>query len=213
MGPSGTLSPMVNLLGGRARIDDLVCLEAEPRGRVEARLAQLVELVAGDRSEDLRAALDSLEGELEELASAPSRVSALALLEAIDGIRRGACDGTLSTVDAAAAVRRADLLAGGDYVAHRPGRSLSTGEAEIASRGYYDVEDRPPIASWIAVLAPATGPSRDDEIVIVAWIPPGEVARARAGCRACPSGALGLLIDLAPEALHQLRTLEQRLSA
>ena len=200
---------MVNLLGTRAPIGDLVCLEAEPRGRVAARL---VALVQRDRMDALPAAPDSLEGELEELAAAPSRVSAQALLEAIDELRRGARDGLLSRADAGAAVRRAALLARGDYVCHRPGRSLATGEAEIASRGYYDVDDRPPIASWIAVLAPAAGPSRDeDDIAIVAWIPPEDVARARAGCRACPTGALTLLADLAPDAHRQLRTLERNL--
>jgi hypothetical protein len=214
MGPSGTLSRMVNLLGTRAPIDDLACLEAESCGRVEARLAVLVELVERERLDDLRAATDSLEGELEELAASPSRISVLALLEAIDSFRRGACDGLLSRADAGAAARRAALLARGDYVCHRPGRSLATGEAEIASRGYYDVEDRPPIASWIAVLAPAAGSSRDcDDIAIVAWIPPADLERARSGCRACPNGALTLLTDLAPEAHRQLRALERNQNA
>jgi len=200
---------MVNLLGSRAPIEPLVCLEAGPRGRVEARLAVLVELVDLERLDGLRAAIDSLEVELEELAANPSRVSALALLEAIDGLRRGARDALRSRADPGAAARRAALLARGDYVCHRPGRSLATGEAEIASRGYYDVEDRPPIASWIAALAPAAGPSREcDDIAIVAWIPPADLERARAGSRACPNGALTLLSDLAPEIDRQLRALE-----
>ncbi len=210
MGASGTLSRMVNLLGTRAPFDDLVCLEAEPRGRVASRLAALAELVDRDRLDDLRSALDALEVELEELAAAPSRVAALALLETIEGLRRGACDGLLSEAGAGAATRRAALLSRGDYVCHRPGRSLATGEAEIASRGFYDIEDRPPIASWIAVLAPAAGPSRDgDDIAIVAWIALADLERARAGCRACPSGALTLLTDQAPNAHHQLRNLAQ----
>ncbi len=207
---SGTLTHMVNLLGSRAPIDGLECLEAGPRGRVEARLAVLAELVECGRLDDLRPALDSLEVELEELASSPSRVSVLALLEALDGLRRGVRDGLRARADAIEAASRAALLARGDYVCLRPGRSLATGEAEIASRGYYDVEDRPPIASWIAALASAAGPSREcDDIAIVAWIPPSDLERARAGSRACPNGALILLSDLAPEVHRQLRALEK----
>lgn len=201
---------MVNLLRSRAPIDDLVCLEAGQRGCLEVRLAGLVELVDCERSDGLRSAIDSLEVELEELASAPSRVSVLALLEAIDGLRRGARDDLRSRADAGVGARRAALLARGDYVCHRPGRSLATGEAEIASRGYYDVEDRPPIVSWVAALASAAAPSRErDEIAIVAWIPPADLERARAGNRACPNGALILLSDLAPDVHRQLRALER----
>ena len=210
MGRSGTLTHMVNLLGSRAPIDDLVCLEAGPRGRVEARLAVLAELVDCERLDALRAVIEPLEVELEELVSTPSRVSVLALLEAIDGLRRGARDVLRSKSEAGAVARRAALLARGDYVCHRPGRSLATGEAEIASRGYYDVEDRPPLASWITLLGSAAGPSREcDDIAIVAWIPPADLARARAGSRACPNGALTLLSELAPEAFRQLRALER----
>ena len=33
------------------------------------------------------------------------------------------------------------------------GRSLSTGEAEIASRGFFDVRDRPPIGLWVESIS------------------------------------------------------------
>ena len=198
---------MVNLLGSRSPVGQFMGLDADRYGRVEARLLALAELLERDRLRSLGGAIDSLEIELEELASAPSRVAALALFEAIDGLRRGACE--LASSDPISSSSRPAPLAGGDYVCHRPGRSLSTGEAEIASRGYFDVEDRPPIACWIGLLSPQPVSSGDEEdVVIIAWISPDDLECARAGCDACPNGALTLLADLAPEAHRQLRAIE-----
>lgn len=202
---------MVNLLGPRRPGGRLTCLDADRHGPVEARLRTLAELVRHDRLRSLAGleaeAIEGLEVELEELAASPSRVAALALLEAIDGLRSEARARTSS--DPIEGSRSTTPLAGGDYVCHRPGRSLATGEAEIASRGYFDVQDRPPIASWIGVLAsqPARA-AEDDEGAIIAWVAAGDLVRARAGCEACESGALRLLADLAPEAHRQLRALE-----
>jgi len=199
---------MVNLLGRRAADGRFLCLDADPHGPVEARLVVLAELLHRDRLRWLGGTVDRLEVELEELASSPSRVTALALLEAIDGLRRAACDGPSSN-RVASSPRSAFHFAAGDYVCHRPGRSLATGEAEIASRGYFDVLDRPPIACWIGILSPQSARSSDDDgDSIVAWIAPDDLERARAGCEACRSGALRMLVDLAPEAHRQLRSLE-----
>ncbi|MEZ4281588.1 MAG: hypothetical protein R3F21_18435 [Myxococcota bacterium] len=111
---------------------------------------------------------------------------------------------------------RAAPLAGGDWVCHRLGRSLATGEAEVASRGYFDVEDRPPIGAWIALIVPAVGGAMgaagDDALAIAAWVEAKEVERARAGSRACPNGAVVLLSELAPEIHAQLRGIEARVS-
>ena len=201
---------MVNLLGPRRPGGRLTCLDADRHGPVEARLRALAELVRHDRLLSFAGleaeAIDGLEVELEELAASPSRVAALALLEAIDGLRDQARERTSS--DPIARSGSTTPLAGGDYVCHRPGRSLATGEAEIASRGYFDVQDRPPIASWIGVLASQPARASDDDGAIIAWVAAGDLERARAGCAACESGALRLLSDLAPEAHLQLRALE-----
>ncbi len=198
---------MVNLLGSRSSVGRFMGLDADRPGRVEARLLDLAELLERGRLRALGGAIDSLEIELEELAAAPSRVAALALLEAIDGLRRGACGPASS--DPSSSSSRPAPLAGGDYVCHRPGRSLATGEAEIASRGYFDVEDRPPIVCWIGLLSSEPLASGyDADVAIVAWIAPGDLERARAGCDACSNGALSLLADLAPEAHRQLRAIE-----
>ena len=196
---------MVNLLGPRPPRTGLVLLEAEPRGRVEARLAGLAERVRCGRVDEMALARDDLADALEELDQVPSPISALACLEAIDGLRRATWGGIEAAPSPSSHPNAG--LARGDYVGHRPGRSLSTGEAEIASRGYFDVADRPPIGGWIGLVAPASG---EGELVIVAWVPEEALERARAGCRACPNGALGLLSELAPEAHRQLRAIEAR---
>ena len=198
---------MVNLLerraagGGFARFDPLQC------ERIEVRLSLLAELARHDRlgPEALDSAL--LASEIEELDSAPTRVAALALLETIDALRREAV--AALSVDLSGPsdlARRAGLLEDADFVCHRPGRSLNTGEAEIASRGYFDAEDRPPLACWIGVLtSSATSAGDDADFVIVAWTSPGDRARARAGRQACPNGALALIAELSPPAAEQLR--------
>lgn len=205
--PSGTLWRMVNLIRPRSQEAGLVCLDAEPRGRVETRLAALAGLARHDRLDDSRRLDEALEGELEELAERPSRIAALALLATLDGLRLEA-SGTIT-----AGARAGAVLARGDYLGHRPGRALATGEAEIASRGYFDVEDRPPIACWIGLLVPAIpAPKGEEDLVVVAWIPERALERARAGCRACPNGALLLLSESAPEAHRRLRAIEARIA-
>lgn len=198
---------MVNLLerrvggGGFARFDPLEC------ERIEVRLSLLADLARHDRlgPEVLESALLALE--IEELDSAPTRVAALALLETIDTLRREAV--AALSVDLSGPsdlAHRAALIEDADFVCHRPGRSLNTGEAEIASRGYFDAEDRPPLACWIGVLASsATSAAEEADFVIVAWTSPGDRERVRAGRQACPNGALVLIAELSPPAAEQLR--------
>lgn len=174
--------------------------------RIAARLAPLVELIDGGRLSALDHALESLAPELEELASAPHRIAALALLEAVAALRVEAArrrpDGDRGT---GGRVRSSDD-GGGAFVCHRPGRSLATGEAEIASRGFFDVEDRPPLACWLGLLSlPEPVVEGEADFVIVTWVDGADIERARAGCRACGSGALAWLDDFAPTAAAQLR--------
>ncbi|MBK7950795.1 MAG: hypothetical protein IPK00_19070 [Deltaproteobacteria bacterium] len=201
---------MVNLLGRRGGPTATPRFDARTLDRIAVRLPILFGLARSGGLARVGRAVADLAPLLEELDVAPSRLTAEDLLEALDGLRDEAL--ASATPDArgdgappaALPVEREELERDGGFVVHRPGRSLSTGEAEIASRGYFDVVDRPPIATWLGVLD-ATSDGVDDGVWIAAWVGPREVERARAGCRACPNGALVWLDDVSSPAAAQLQ--------
>lgn len=198
---------MVNLMEHRAAGGDSARFDPPQCERIAARLSLLALLARHDRLGPGALDTASLATELEELESAPTRVAAFALLESIDALRRELAEGlAFARRDPVDSARRAALLEDGDFVGHRPGRSLVTGEAEVASRGYYDAEDRPPLACWIGVLASAVAGAADEpDFMIVAWTAPGDRGRARAGRQACPNGALAMIAEISPPAAEQLR--------
>jgi hypothetical protein len=85
----------------------------------------------------------------------------------------------------------------GLWLCHRPGRSLESGEAEVASRGFFDVRDRPPLGLWVDAIA-RPWPSRPGrfEVAVLCWIPADAAGRARAGRLHCPTGALALFEEV-----------------
>jgi hypothetical protein len=93
----------------------------------------------------------------------------------------------------------------GRLLCHSFSRSLSTGEAEIASRGFFDSLDRPPIALWLEVVSrPMPRGSEAFEVCVLAFVPEQILARAIAGRKACPSGALAFLAEVSPTLTGQL---------
>jgi len=230
----GDLVRMANLLGAKRDRPGDAALALEPVAPLAERLAGIVRLARRGRAGLHDRDFEAVAPDLEELDGVPSRLAALALLASIDIARRALLEARPLAADGTASPGAE--LAGGDYVCHRPGRSLATGEAEIASRGYFDVGDRPPLATWLGLLAPAargrtpgpgadagseagseagsgTGSDADAEVWIVAWVPPESVARVEAGCRACPNRALVPLVALAPEAHRRLRDLEREVES
>ena len=151
--------------------------------------------------------LDALEPQLEELESEASLVAALDLLNGIELARLEAITATKPRRDFGDARTLSPLgTTGGDLICYWPGRSLSTGEPNVASRGFFDDFDRPPISLWLEAIARPRESSREEfELAIIAWIPAVDVDRAGAGCRACTSGSLALLIDVSKELSRQLR--------
>lgn len=198
---------MVNLMERRATGGEFARFDPPQCERIAARLSLLALLARHDRLGPSVLDTTSLATEIEELESAPTRVAAYALLESIDALRRELAEGlAIAGSDPADSARRAAPPEVGDFVAHRPGRSLVTGEAEVASRGYFDAEDRPPLACWIGVLTSAVAGAADEaDFMIVAWTAPGDRGRARAGCQACPNGALAMVAEISPPAAEQLR--------
>jgi hypothetical protein len=97
----------------------------------------------------------------------------------------------------------------GEWLCYLPGRSLATGEAEIASRGFFDDLDRPPPGLWIEAIARrASGADSAEELAILCWIPEPAIASARAGQRACVTGSLASPDDVSPALSRQLRNFE-----
>lgn len=193
---------MVNLLGRRTLPDAPPRFDPSVRPALEARLASIFALARAERLGAVARATAELAAELEELdglAGASGRLGAESLLAAVDRLRREALVGTSARHPGA----RVPGVPG-DFVCHRPGRSLATGEAEIASRGYFDEWDRPPLATWLGVL-PARADEGGSDVYVVAWIAASDCERAWAGIRACPNGALVRLEEVSSEAVSELR--------
>jgi hypothetical protein len=146
-------------------------------------------LSVGDRS-GLSGLAQALEEDLEELDAAPTVSLAQVILDRIRGMRaaHGPAGPALGT----------DRAGGGSgdpgfWLCFRPGRSLGGGEAEVASRGFFDVFDRPPLGLWVDVIArPKPSVEGAFEVALLCWIPPDAAERARAGLAHCPTGGLAL---------------------
>jgi len=203
---------LVNLLPRIESREAFPTLDPEQRARFESRLRRLASAVSSpDFLRRLERSLDGLEGPLDELESDASLVIALDLIE---GIERARVEASMESDDRGA---RAEGEAGspsrlpnGEFICYWPGRSLATGESDVASRGFFDgldrpPLDRPPIGFWIEAIARPMDETRAKfEIAIIAWIPAEDVARATAGRRACTSGALAMLGEASESLAAQL---------
>jgi hypothetical protein len=182
---------MANLLSRAA--SPFPSFDQEQRVRFEER----ARFVVGRSAQDLIASVGlitaEVEADLEELDASPSLVVAQALLSRIDAHRReNRALGLALSEDVHGIGRGA-----GDWIGYRPARSLETGEAEIASRGFFDVRDRPPLGLWVDVVARARAAgSVAVDLAVLCYVPAEMEARAQAGRDLCPSGALVPLSDL-----------------
>ena len=196
---------MVNLLSRSSPSEPFARLDPDELALFAARLRGLVCLHASQAGlRRLDSELAALDAALEELDDGASFASVLALLEDIERARRAAWTATSDPVEAVAP-RPASEAVGGRLVCYRPGRSLATGEAAVASRGFFDERDRPPIGHWLwAIARRAGGASGVFEPAIVAWVPEASLEAARAGCRACPNASLVWLDALSEDLERQL---------
>lgn len=200
---------MANLLSRTAARESFPSLDPEQHARFESRFGRLISLIASaDSVRVLERNLDALEPQLEELESEASLVAALDLLDGIERARLEATTAPKPRRDSGDARTLSPLgPTGGDLICYWPGRSLSTGEPNVASRGFFDDFDRPPIGFWLEAIARPRELSREEfELAIIAWVPAADMDRATAGCRACASGSLALLSDVSKELSRQLRS-------
>lgn len=190
---------MANLLSRKTRPLPFPRLDPAQFERFESRLRRMVE--ASQTPERLRALerrLSSFEEELEELDSDPSLATANDLLDQFDRARLAAVAPFPEAEDPRAM--------GGELICYYPGRSLSTGEAELASRGFFDLIDRPPLAYWVEAIARPSGSTRDAfEVAILIWVPGPELDRAEAGLQACRNGSLESLREASKNLYDQVR--------
>ena len=201
---------MANLLPKTAARPPCTVLEAERLVRLENRVRGLSRFLGGGGAPGVLSAshqaFAGIAAELAELEESPSPDAAHALLHTIDGVR-----GALLAAAPVAESAPSGLLFEGDWLCYAPGRSLATGEAEIASQGFFDELDRPPIGLWLEALTrPAQRRMGAFELLILCWIPAAWGDRARAGQRAAASGSLAFVDEVAPLLADQLRGLGLR---
>ncbi len=184
---------MINLLSKSKPAEPFPPLDAVQRARFESRLHSLARAASfPDFLRRFERLFSGFDGLLDELESAASLGTALDLLDGIDRARTSVLADLREQGEGSP--DPSALRSSGDLILYRPGRSLSTGEAGVASRGFFDVLDRPPVGFWIEAVARPTDSTRHDfEIAIIAWLPENEVERATDGRRACTTGSLALL--------------------
>jgi hypothetical protein len=198
---------VVNLLSSKSPRPPFPAFDEEQRARFEERARFLLRFAWPEDSRTLALELDAYALEFEELESEPSLAAAEALLAQIDELRRAR---VAPSKDPAGTTPRS---LGGEWFCYWPGQSLSTGEAEIASRGFFDIRDRPPVGLWVETLGRKRGgASRAYEVAVLCWIPPAVAESAWAGRRACASGCLSGLAEVSDALCDQIRGLDRALA-
>jgi len=210
---------MANLLPRKTSTKPFPRLDPEQCQRLADRLEILTDVLEmPDGMARLARRLPAFEGALEELESGASLMTAHDLLDGFDRVRREIGDrgdvddetetpvGVSDPQDSPMDPQASRPI--GEWLCYWPGRSLSTGESEVASRGFFDVMDRPPLAYWLEAIARPTGASHEAfEVAILVWVPDAEFARVQAGRRVCDNGSLALLREVSPDLVAQVGTM------
>lgn len=166
------------------------------RARVATRARSALEMPWARLRSACAETAAALASELNELDEAPSPALAEALLAEIDTHRESAPGRVAAEAKADAGLR---------LLLYRPGCSLRSGEAEAASRGFFDVADRPPLLLWLEVVArPRAEGSDEVEVGLLCGVPEDAIIAAEAGVRACGTGSLVWLDDAQGEIVGRL---------
>lgn len=188
---------MANLLSRKRDREPFPEFDEHQRARFEERARCFSGLDWPGSARELARCTEAFSLELEELETAPSLAAAHDLLDRLDRARR-------------LILRQpAQSALAGEWLCYLPGRSLATGEAQIASRGFFDELGRPPPGLWLEAIArraPGTGVAQ--ELAILCFIPEAAIASARAGQGACLTGSLACVEDVSPALAQQLRGID-----
>ncbi len=186
---------MVNLLSTRRRRDLPLDLDrelsADRRAVLPLRLRDVRRwwrALPVDLAADRRARTPALEPDLEEESSLAALDAALLGLAERRAERLAEC---LAPREAAAHAESVSGVGDGRLIVCEVDMSIGGGEAQAASRGLFDVDDRPPWDLWLLAWG-RTYASRPDEPIaaLLAWIPAEWEPLARAGIEACPARCL-----------------------
>jgi hypothetical protein len=200
---------MANLLSRPSKHSPFTKLDPERSSRAAERFRAIADWQralenSGRRAEQgLAGFLEGVEASIDELEAGSSLPLLEDLLSKIDEARRSEWEALSS--DGSRLDSAPPSEPGGAWLCYWPTRSLETGEANLASRGFFDALDRPPLALWLTAVARSRGPRGGDfELAVLAWVPPIDVDRARAGRAVCTSGSLAWLEETSEELVEQL---------
>jgi len=187
---------IANLLRDDSVESTFAALDEARVRQLTQRLLSVSRLWASGSKSDRSTGVDALRDELEDVELDVSAPLLDAFLDRIEATRTEA-------------LRGQDRLPGqkprGRFLVYRFDRTLETGEAEIASRNFFDVRDRPPLSLWLETLTRATSRKKGSfEVAVVVFIPEAHRTRAVAGREACPNGSLFFLDEVDGELSNQL---------
>jgi hypothetical protein len=190
---------IANLLPNESVEPTFAALDEGRHRQLAQRLLSVSRLWVSGSESRLASLIGGLHEDLEELECDVSAPLLDAFLDRIEAVRTEALPG-----QGALSKRRPR----GRFLVRRFDRTLETGEAEISSRSFFDVRDRPPISLWVESLARAVPGSKGSfEVAVLAFIPEAFRTRAEAGREACVNGSLFFLDEVEGELANQLRAL------
>jgi hypothetical protein len=199
LGSGGKEGIIANLIRGDSVDATFAALDEARYWQLPQRLISASRLWARGSKSDFPSRTESLREELEEIESDISAPLLDAFLDRVEAARTQALRGT---------DRAPRSKPQGRFLVYRFDRTLETGEAEISSRGFFDVRDRPPISLWLVTLTRAVARNKGSfEVAVLVFVPEACRTRAEAGREACSNGSIFFLDEFAGELPDQLREL------
>jgi hypothetical protein len=101
-------------------------------------------------------------------------------------------------------------LNGGRILLFDPSATLTDGAAEIASGGFFDVDNIPPWDTWVCFVYEATyrtSQSRGFDGYLVSWVPPYFIECVNAGIEVNPEQCIGWADEMDTEFTRMARSL------
>lgn len=98
----------------------------------------------------------------------------------------------------------ASNLAGGRLLVYEPDDNLFDGAAQMASDGFFDVDNVPPWDTWLGYIYE----EQFKRVCLLSWVPPVFLALADDGIEANPELCIRWAVDVKHEFLRQLHSID-----